>query len=479
MTDAYGLPVRGLLFGAGDRGMNAYGRFALAHPDQFQFTAVAEPQADRREQFARTHHILAEHCYRTWQEALAASRIADVVVNCTQDQMHYSSGMAALQAGYDLLLEKPISPTLNEAVELVQTAKQLGRRMMIGHVLRYTEFFKAVRAILQSDELGQLVTISWRENVAAYHMAHSYVRGNWRTSREAAPMILAKCCHDLDLLTWYLGEPIQELSSTGGLRHFRIENAPAGAPARCTDGCPAEATCPFYAPGIYIQNLPIKYSLMRSDKAYLRQMGKLLVEKPQMMRNFAKVFPGLRAGTEYYGWPRSVITDYPEDEQAVWQALREGPYGRCVYRCDNDVVDHQVVLMTTQSGVSVSLTMHGHSHEEGRTLRIDGSRATLLGKFSLSQTWLEVWDHKGYRREHRRFSTELDQDKSGHGGGDAGLMEAFVRMLQGHADPLTSGRNVLESHLLAFAAEEARLEGSVVRMEAFRGRAGVNNQWAR
>ena len=247
MTDAYGLPIRGLLFGAGDRGMNAYGRFALAHPDRFQFAAVAEPQAERRERFARTHHISPEHCYSTWQEALAAGRIADVVVNCTQDQMHYSSGMTALQAGYDMLLEKPITPILNEAVELVRTAEQLGRRMMIGHVLRYTEFFKAVRAILQSNELGQLVTVSWRENVAAYHMAHSYVRGNWRTSREAAPMILAKCCHDLDLLTWYLGEPIQELSSTGGLRHFRVENAPAGAPARCTDGCPAEATCPFYA----------------------------------------------------------------------------------------------------------------------------------------------------------------------------------------------------------------------------------------
>lgn len=460
-------PVTALLFGAGDRGAGAYGRFALEAPDQLRFVAVAEPNEERRNRFACDHQIAPENCFTGWEEALAAGRVADVVINCTHDSLHHASGMAALQAGYDMLLEKPIAPTLAEAVALVQTAEQLGRKLMICHVLRYAEFFEALGEVLQSGALGQLITVSWRENVAAYHMAHSYVRGNWRNTQQAAPMILAKCCHDLDLLVWYLRDPVIWLASSGSLLHFRPENAPAGAPDRCTDGCPAQMTCPFYAPAIYRDMLPIKYTLARSPQVPVRALGRAIIKNPRLVPVIESLPAGRPLQSALTAWPRSVATPHPEDDEAVMQALREGPFGRCVYHCDNNVVDHQIVLMTTQSGVSVSLTMHGHSYEEGRTIRFDGSKATLLGKFAHASVFLELWDQRGFLLWRRTFASEVERKQSGHGGGDAGLMRAFVRMIHGQADPLNSARSALQSHLLAFAAEKARLEERTIRMESF------------
>lgn len=465
-------PIAILLFGAGNRG-NSYAQYALDHPDEVRFAGVAEPVTERREQFAARHGIPAEHVFESWQDALLAGKFADAVLDCTQDGMHHESGMAALRAGYDMLLEKPIAPTLAQAAELVETAETLGRALMICHVLRYTEFFEAVAEHIQHGDLGRLITVAWRENVAAFHMAHSYVRGNWRSTRDSAPMILAKCCHDLDLLHWYLGEPVQSLGSSGSLLHYRPENAPAGAPLRCTDGCPVALDCPYYAPAIYRDMLPIKYSLTRSDKPAIRAVGKLVLQEPGLVARLGKVVPAFETISKYYGWPRSVITDHPEDDEAVMRALREGPYGRCVYHCDNDVVDQQVVLMTTPSGVSASLTMHGHSHEEGRTIRLDGSKATLLGKFSLAQTNLELWDKRGFLLERRRFGTELDPGQSGHGGGDAGIMAAFVGLINGRPGRVFGAREALESHILAFAAEEARLEYSVVNLQDFKDRHGL------
>jgi len=297
-------------------------------------------------------------------------------------------------------------------------------------------------------------------------MAHSYVRGNWRNTELAAPMILAKCCHDLDLIYWWLGEKVNVLSSSGNLRHYRPENAPAGVPERCTDGCPAAESCPFYASRIYLDNVPIKIAVSKAHTSLLRAVGKLTLEHPQLAESLGKLIPSLRTLTEYSGWPRNTITDQPESDAAVLEALRTGPYGRCVYHCDNDVVDHQVVNMTFASGVTATLTMHGHSHEEGRTLRVDGSKATLLGKFTYSQAWLEVHDHLSGAVERFRFPSEVDQT-AGHGGGDAGLMRHFIQVLCGETPPLTTARDSLESHLMAFAAEEARLLDKTLDMETF------------
>ena len=244
-------------------------------------------------------------------------------------------------------------------------------------------------------------------------------------------MILAKCCHDMDLLFWNLG-PVRRLSSFGSLIHFRPQNAPPGAPERCTDGCPVAERCSWYAPRLYLQ--------------------------------------------EHTDWPVSVISE-DKSLEARRRALETGPYGRCVYRCDNDVVDHQTVNMELGTGATAVLFMHGHAHEESRTMRYDGTRATLRGlfRYGLGDS-IEIHDHLTGRVER----IDPQAAAGGHGGGDSGVMAAFLqaqRQGQRHASWVggtvtTTARESLESHLMAFAAEHARTTGTIVDMAAFAYQAG-------
>lgn len=416
-------PITAAMFGAGGRGMYAYGPYALAHPDELNFVAVAEPDDYRRAQFAEAHNIPAENQFPSWEALTDRGKLADTAFNCTQDQMHYASSIAALEAGYDMLLEKPMTNTLKETVHLVQTAEKNGRVVQVCHVLRYTSFFSKLKEIFDSGRLGEIITVEHRENVVYWHMAHSFVRGNWRSEAESSPMILAKCSHDLDLLFWYMGGPAKKLHSFGSLVHFRPENAPEGATKRCTDGCPAADQCPFDARPIYLN--------MANESWPVRAIpGDLTLENRQ-------------------------------------RALETGPYGRCVYYCDNDVVDHQTVSMEFEGGRSVLMVMHGHSHQEGRTMRYDGTRGTLRGQFYGHEQRIEIHDHLTGRCE----EIEIPLSESGHGGGDFGTVKSFVRAMRGEAEALTNARESMESHLMAFAAEESRLNSTVVDMTEFRRRA--------
>jgi predicted dehydrogenase len=410
------------------RGTYAYAPYALTHPNELKFIAVAEPNPIRRARFAEAHGIPPERQFSRWEDILAREQMADVVFNMTQDQMHYSSALAALEAGYEMLLEKPMTNTLAETVHLVQVAERNQRLLQICHVLRYTPFFSTLHDILASGRLGDIITVEHRENVVYWHMAQSYVRGNWGNTAESSPMILAKCCHDLDILAWNMGRPVERLHSFGSLIHFRPENAPEGATARCTDGCPAAEQCPFDARPLYLD--------MRVE-----------------------------------GWPVTTITD-DLSLAGRQRALETGPYGRCVYQCDNDVVDHQTVNMEFKGGASVVLFMHGHGYEETRTMRYDGTRATLRGKFDYKHGQLEIHDHLTNRRE----DIEIPSAQSGHGGGDARSVQSFVQAVRGETQALTTARESLESHLLAFAAEESRLRGTVVNMRDFRQRAEQSPQ---
>ena len=416
-------PITAVLLGAGLRGAHAYGPYALAHPSELKFVAVAEPDPVRRAQFAAAHHIPPERQFSTWEDVMEHAKLADVLLNCTQDQMHYASSLAALHAGYDMLLEKPMTNTLAETVHLVQTAEKQGRLLQICHVLRYAPFFVALHDVLKSGRLGQIVTVEHRENVLSWHMAHSFVRGNWRNATLSSPMILSKCCHDLDVLYWNLGRPVTRLHSFGSLVHYRPENAPEGATRRCTDGCPAAEACPWDARKLYLN----------------------------MNNN---------------GWPVTAIAS-DLSEAGRRNALETGPYGRCVYDCDNDVVDNQTVNMVLPGGETAVLHMHGHSHLESRTMRYDGSRATLRGLFSALEQRIEIHDHVTGRRE----DVPIPLSGSGHGGGDFGIMRSFVHAVNGDETALTNARESLESHLMAFAAEESRLQHTVVDMSDFRQRA--------
>jgi len=415
-------PLTAVVFGAGGRG-TAYGDYALTHPQDIEIVAVADPRPERLARFATNHDIAPSHCFNSWEDAIKLGKIADVVINCTMDRMHMDSTLAALDAGYDVLLEKPMSPVLHENVRLVQVAEERGRHLQICHVLRYAPFFEAVRNVVQSGKLGRVISVDHRENLVYWHMAHSYVRGNWRNLAEAGPMILAKCCHDFDILYWILRTPVTWLSSFGSLVHFKPENAPEGAPLRCTDGCPVEDSCKYYAPRLYARDVN--------------------------------------------GWPWNAVTFTPTVE-ARMEALRTGPYGRCVYRCDNDVVDHQSVNMELEDGTTVSLLMQGQGDEEGRTMRYDGTNATLYGRFVAGRYRLTIRYHRTGEEEDVPI---IDRDNSAHGGGDFGIMRSFVNALRGTPDDsVTTARESLESHLLAFAAEESRLQHTTINMAEYRAR---------
>lgn len=459
-------PIQAVLIGAGQRGMEAYGPYALRHPDELSFIAVAEPNPDRRAKFATQHNINKEMQFESWEKLLELPRLGQAALICTQDQMHTEPTLAALKAGYHILLEKPMAPTQWECQLLVDTAEEVNRQLHICHVLRYTEHFQKMKAVIDSGILGKIINISHRENVAWWHMAHSFVRGNWRNNTQSAPMILAKCCHDLDILIWLLEDRAENLSSVGNLQYYRPENAPPGATQRCLDGCTVASDCQYYAPYIYIDHTPLFQAVTDTSTGFTRWAAGTYLKNPGLIRMLSKVIPDLKMLSDYRGWPSSAVTLDPSSENLL-EALKDGPYGRCVYYCDNDVVDHQVVSMAFEKGTSVTLTMHGHSHLEGRMTRIEASNATLTSAFSFGGSWIEINEHRSDRRTRYNTTTSV---KSGHGGGDHYLMSGFLKALREN-DPgvaLTSARTSLESHLMAFAAEEARLGNKTVKMADFR-----------
>jgi predicted dehydrogenase len=463
MTIPLETPIHAILIGAGHRGAGSYAPYALRHPEELRFVAVAEPDRQRRERFVSQHDIPPENAYESWEALFERGKLGQAALICTPDQQHTAPAKAALRLGYDVLLEKPISARLDECRMLAHLARQLGRQLHICHVLRYTRHFQLMRQVIQSGDLGEIVDVIHRENVAFWHMAHSYVRGNWCNQGESSPMILAKCCHDLDILPWLLGQKPLRLSSSGGLIHFRPENAPPGAPAYCLDGCPAAETCPYYAPLIYVDLLPPFRSFVDSGVNFDWSAARTSPDLPPQARIFVPENPPPEHVDAYRGWPRSVVAEGASGQDLL-EALRHSPYGRCVYHCDNDVVDHQVVLMEFESGLTVTLGMHGHSHIEGRTTRIQGTRAELEAFFG-GPSWIVVKEHRSGRRTLYDTSTQAGD---GHGGGDEALMAAFVRSVSsiagagGSEAGLTTIEQSLESHLMAFAAETSRLERRVV-----------------
>ena len=410
-------PVTAVVLGAGARG-RVYADYAKAHPEEIRIVAVAEPKADRLARFARDYGVPEAACYTDWAELLAQPRLADAALICTMDHLHYAPCMEAIRQGYQILLEKPMSPSAAECAAMQRAAEEKGVVLAVCHVLRYTPFFSKIKQLIDGGAVGEVQVIEQTEHVCYWHQAHSFVRGNWRRKDESAPMILAKCCHDLDLLSWMAGAACRSLSSYGGLAHFTAEHAPAGAPARCLDGCPASESCPYYAPKLYL--------------------------------------------TENTDWPTDTIS-VDMSLEARTEALRTGPYGRCVYHCDNDVVDHQVVAMEFENGIAATLTMTAFTPRLTRTVRVMGTKGMIEG--DLEQCTVTLQPFGG---EAQTFSAEvLGANAYGHGGGDVGLMHDFVLQVRGGGEGRTSAKQSLESHLMAFAAEQARVSGAAVELAAF------------
>lgn len=406
------------LIGAGGRGLNTFGGYAQSHRHELQFVAVAEPGKERRDKFREIHGIDQAMCFESWEELLDKPRLADAVIIATMDHMHFKPTLKALEKGYHVLLEKPMSNNPKECVIMGEYARKYDRVFSICHVLRYTQFFSVIKKLLDEGRIGRLVSIQHNENVGWWHMAHSFVRGNWRNSDQSSPMILQKSCHDMDIILWLAGADCTKISSFGSLTHFRKENAPEGAPLRCTDGCSVESECPYSA------------------------IREYLSEKPRWTANAISLDHSLEARTK---------------------ALETSPYGRCVYHCDNNVVDHQVVTMEFANEVTAAFTMCGHCSINNRSLKLMGTRGEIRAAMELNE--IEIFDFSTKAVETIKLSAAVD----GHGGGDAGLMKDFVNLVanDGKVKGKTEASLSVQSHLMAFAAEKSRVSGRVTDMEEY------------
>ena len=413
-----------VVVGFGGRGAT-YARYAMEHPEELEILAVADPNPVRRETAAQRHGISADKLYTTWEELAAQPKMADFAIIATQDNMHHGPALALIEKGYHLLLEKPMAPTAKECKDITEAAERKGVKVVVCHVLRFTNLWRAIKKAIDDDRLGKVMSVIAMENVGHIHQSHSFVRGDWRNTAESTCMIMAKCCHDMDILQWLLGSRCVQVQSFGERTHFRPENRPEGAPDRCIEGCPHGESCYYNAIKLYLED---------KENLWFRRTAAQTI-------------------------------DMPTDEQIV-EALKTGWYGRCVYACDNDVVDHQVVNMQFESGCTVSFTMNAFN-EGGRGIRVFGTKGELV--YEPGAEMLKIFPFETKTWEEIPFQGVGNDINSGHGGGDTGIMIDLLALLRGEtpSKSVCEVRTSYENHLIGFAAEQARLENRVVSLAEF------------
>ena len=399
------------VLGACDRG-NEYAQYGKLFPGSLRVVAVADVRAARRDAMGDAWNIPPERRFGDYHELLAAGRLADILVVSLPDALHYEPAMEGMRQGYDVLLEKPMAQTEAECRALLRCQRETGVMVCVGHVLRYAPYFIALRQTLAEGVIGEIVNVQHQEPVKYSHMAHSFVRGNWRNSKETTPMILAKCCHDLDILKWLVGRRCEAVSEEGGVALFRADRAPAGAPLRCTEACPHEATCPYSAIDIYVRR-----------------------------RWHLHVF--------------DLNRESPEAE--IRAALDRTGYGRCVYHCDNDQPDHLVVTLRFEGGATATLSVDAFTPWGGRRTRVMGT----LGYIEGDGTTFTV--HLFRTGEKRVWTSRLDAVRdNGHAGGDLALVRDFLEAVdtRDFAKLSSSLDASVESHVMGFACERSRLNGT-------------------
>lgn len=407
------------ILGMGNRG-TAYASKQLKFPDEMEVTAMADPRPSRLEAANKYLHLPKERLFASGEEMLKQPKMADIMIIASQDAQHRDHAIAAMKQGYDLLLEKPIAASKEDCRAIMEAAHQYHRRVIVCHVLRYTVFYQQIKKWISSGVIGDIRAIDAEEMIGYYHYAHSFVRGNWHRREECSPLILAKCCHDLDLFLWLTGKSCKSVSSFGSQSYFTAENCPEGAKERCSDGCTVD--CPFHAPKFYFSRIP--------------------------------------------GWPANVLHPEPTEEN-IMQVLLTGNYGRCVYKMDNNMVDRQVVNMLLEDGVTVGFCVNAFTQHQDRRIHVMGTKGDIVGTFKKNDLKLQVFGQPDVTAD----LTAQCTDFSGHGGGDGRLIYDVIRLYRGD-DFDTSAITVIdrstESHMVAFAAEQSRLqEGKLVDLEQF------------
>ena len=413
-----------ILIGGGNRG-NSYTRIGK-ELEKFELVAIAEPLKHRREYIAKLHGIPEEMCFESWEPLLALGKIADAAIVSTMDRDHFAPAMAAIEVGYNLLLEKPVAPTLEECRAIEKAATEKGVYVLVCHVLRYNKFFRALKKLIDDGRIGKIINIDHAECVGDMHYSHSYVRGKWHNAEESSFMLLAKSCHDIDIIQWLIGKECKRAQSFGALTYFKRENAPEGSTDRCYDGCPYIDTCPYSAKTIYVER---------------KDLG---------------------------NWLRSSVTRCHEmtDDETVIEALANTQYGKCVFKCDNNnVVDHQTVNMEFEDDVTATFTMSAFNLG-GRRIRIMGTKGTLEADAWDKEITLENLLTQTKEKINVNDMVLGDSILSGHGGGDSGIMSSLYDLLCGEVsyDELSNISISVKNHTTVFAAEKSRLEGRVVEL---------------
>ncbi len=415
-------PLKVILIGAGDRGRIYVDKMN----ERFQVVGVADPVPELRQFIKEKYGLKEENCFESWDQILAVPKFADIAVISTMDRLHYAPCMKAIEVGYDILLEKPVSPDYQECVAMANAAKEKGTKVLVCHVLRYAPFFMKIKEMIDEGKIGKVLSVHHTECVGHVHQSHSFVRGNWGNSERSSSMILQKCCHDMDIIQWLVGSKCAKVHSFGSLSHFTEENAPEGAPERCDKTCPKYDTCYYNAVKLYVED-----------------------EKNTWFREAA------------------TKTSVPSNEE-VAEALKTTQYGKCVYKCDNDVVDHQVVNLEFENGAVASFNMSAFN-EGGRYIRVMGTDGELSG--SIGDMLLEFFDFRTRQKTSIDLvnATASNSIVGGHGGGDQGLINSLYDYITGKCD--ASQLSVIDisvqNHLISFAAEKSRLENKIIDLREF------------
>ena len=415
-------PVTAVIVGGGHRSI-IYGDYAHTHPDELKIVGIADPNPERRN-MARARYGFSEDCCFEDAAALArAPKMADAVINGTMDHQHFETAAPLLRMGYDMLLEKPFAVNADEMKRLSSIIRESGSKVMICHVLRYTPFYLSIKERVANGELGDIISIQTVEHVSYHHLSTSYVRGKWANSKKCkTSMLLAKSCHDLDIMMWMM-QPTRPaaVSSFGSLMQFRPENAPKNAGTRCTQDCPLVDTCRYSAKRLYLDH-PTHWIC--------------------------------------YVWSSIEGIVNPTDSDRARSFSEGNPYDRCIYKCDNDVVDHQSVLVNFENGATGTHNMIGGSAKSQRTIHIVGTMGEISGVFEDNRYTVRMIDPApdcGYTEE----TVDLAADAEGHGGGDDALTADFVRYVRTGAQSLscTAIENSIAGHLTVFLADRSRENG--------------------
>lgn len=425
-------PVTAIIVGAGHRGAEVYASYALKHPEHLKIVGVAEPIMHRRMRVAEMYGLTTDQCYENAEELAKHGKIADAIINGTMDAEHVPTSLVLLAAGYDILLEKPFAVTEDEVYLLAGAVRRYKRKMMICHVLRYSPFYSSIFDRISSGEIGQIVNLQLTEHVSYHHMAAAYIRGKWANEKECGSSILmAKCCHDMDLLMWLKTDsrPIK-VTSFGGLNYFRRENAPEGSGNHCLIDCAIEADCQFSARKHYIDmNL-----------------------------------------WDIYAWSGIEHLANPTVKQKIEYLKNESnPFGRCVWCCNNDVCDRQSVMIEYEDGATASFNFVGGVSHPMRKLHIIGTRGEIRGIFDDGKYVVEKMDaRKGHEFSMEdvdvNIRTDISNDFGGHGGGDEKIIADFVNLIRGKetSPSCTSIDDSVYGHLVGFAAERSRKDRCIV-----------------